>query len=77
MDMPETLLLKDGGICLPDTSIKDFLSGCPGSSRNSQEKEDMAVFTCLGETPQTYGGLIWCCTQRAWVLPWPYPLWDA
>lgn len=27
MDMPETLLLKDGGICLPDTSIKDFLSG--------------------------------------------------
>ena len=25
MDVPETLLLKDDGMCLPDIRIKDFL----------------------------------------------------
>lgn len=43
MYVSEILWLKDDGMCLPDMWIKKFLSGCPGSSRSSQEKEDMAI----------------------------------
>lgn len=58
MDVPQTLLPKSDGMCFLDTGTEGFLSGSPGPSRSSQNKEqDMVTWLPLSvwERPLTLG----------------------